>query len=125
MPLSLATLPRFRVVGENARVHEVGELDHLRVEGEAALNASSRIVTSIFPVALRVLSVSSPAAAAAALQFVRGIGHLLEFLEDEAGHDQRAAEEAGLADPGNAAVDDDVRIEQGGQVLERTWRKRT
>ena len=51
------------------------------------------------------------AAAAVALQRVGGVGDELQLLEHELRDDQRAVEEAGLADVGDAAVDDDAGVE--------------
>src|SRR5581483_5534484 len=51
------------------------------------------------------------APAAVALQRVAGVGHELELLEHELRDDERAVDEAGLADVGDAAVDDHARVE--------------
>ena len=51
------------------------------------------------------------AAAAVALQRVGRVGDELQFLQHELRDDQRAVEEAGLADVGDAAVDDDAGVE--------------
>ena len=51
------------------------------------------------------------AAAALALESVGRVGHRLQFLEDELGHDQRPFEKTGFADLGDPAVDDDARVQ--------------
>ena len=51
------------------------------------------------------------AAAAVALQRVGGVGHLLQLAQHELRHHQRAVQEAGLADVGDAAVDDHGGVE--------------
>ena len=43
---------------------------------------------------------------------IGGVGDVLQFFEDEARHDQRAGDEAGLADVGDAPVDDRAGIYQ-------------
>ena len=51
------------------------------------------------------------AAAAVALQRIGRVGDELQLLQHELRNDQRAVEEAGLADVGDAAVDDDAGVE--------------
>jgi hypothetical protein len=51
------------------------------------------------------------AAAAVALHRIRGIGDELQFLEDELRNHQRAVDEAGLAEVGDAAIDDHRGVE--------------
>ena len=51
------------------------------------------------------------APAALALQPVGRIGHELELLEDELGNDERPLDEPRVAEVGDAAVDDDARVE--------------
>ena len=68
-------------------------------------------------VALHLLEPVQRGAAAFALQGIAGIGEALQFLEHEARDDERAAEEAGRADTGDAAVDDDVRVDEQRRVL--------
>src|SRR5262249_53459104 len=48
---------------------------------------------------------------AIALQLVRTIGHRLQFLEDETRHDQLGVDEPRITNIGNAAVDDDARVQ--------------
>ena len=57
------------------------------------------------------------AAAAIALQRVGGVGDELQLLEDELRNHQRAVEEPGLADVGNAAVDDHAGVENAIALL--------
>src|SRR3972149_390601 len=54
---------------------------------------------------------SRPAAAAVAPQRLRRISDVAELIEDEAGDDQRALEEAGGRDVGDAAVDDGAGVD--------------
>ena len=51
------------------------------------------------------------APAALALQPVRRVGDKLQLLEHELGNDQRALDEARVAEVGDAPVDDDARIQ--------------
>ena len=51
------------------------------------------------------------APAAVALQRVRRVGHLLQLAQHELRHHQRALQEAGLADVGDAPVDDHGGVE--------------
>ena len=51
------------------------------------------------------------AAAAVAPEGVGRVGDQLKLLEDELRDDERAIDEAGFTDVGDAAVDDDARIE--------------
>ena len=51
------------------------------------------------------------APAAVALQRIGRVGDELQFLQHELRHDQRAVQEPGLDDVGDAAVDDDARVE--------------
>ena len=46
-----------------------------------------------------------------------GVGDELQLLEDELRDDERAVEKAGLADVGDAAVDDDAGVEQAVAFL--------
>ena len=57
------------------------------------------------------------AAAAVALQRVGGVGDELQLLQHELRDDERAVEEAGLADVGDAAVDDDAGVEDAVALL--------
>ena len=60
---------------------------------------------------------SRPAAAAVALQRVGGVGDELQLLEDELRDHERAVEKAGLADVGDAAVDDHAGVENAIALL--------
>ena len=53
-----------------------------------------------------------PAAAARALEHIRRIRDVLEFLEHEDRYEQRPLDKARIADIGDAAIDDDTRVEQ-------------
>ena len=53
-----------------------------------------------------------PAPSALALRGVGRVGKELELGEDEAWHDERAADESALHDVGDAAVDDDGSVEE-------------
>ena len=57
------------------------------------------------------------AAAAVALQRVGGVGDELQLLQHELRDDERAVEEAGLADVGDAAVDDHAGVEDAVALL--------
>ena len=91
-----------------------------RISGKSV----STICTSHPGHLLDLLEDVQTAAAAVALQGVRGVGHLLQLAQHELRHHQRAVEEAGLADVGDAAVDDDGGVEhlvlvEARVVLER------
>ena len=60
---------------------------------------------------LNLLQDVEAAPAAIALERVGRIGHELQLLQDELRDDERAVDEAGLADVRDAAVDDDARVE--------------
>ena len=60
---------------------------------------------------LNLLEDVEPAAAAVALERIGRIGDELQLLQHELRDDERAVDEAGLADVGDAAVDDHARVE--------------
>ena len=66
---------------------------------------------------LDLLKDVEPAAAAVALQRVGGVGDELQLLEHELRDHERAVEEAGLADVGDAAVDDHAGVEDAIALL--------
>ena len=66
---------------------------------------------------LDLLQDVEPAPAAVALQRVGGVGDELQLLEHELRDDERAVEEAGLADVGNPAVDDHAGVEDAVALL--------
>ena len=66
---------------------------------------------------LDLLQDVEPAAAAVAFQRVGGIGDELQLLQHELRDDERAVEKAGLADVGDAAVDDDAGVEDAVALL--------
>src|SRR5215470_10302486 len=66
---------------------------------------------------LDLLQDVEPAAAAVALERVRRVGDELQLLQHELRNHERAVEEAGFADVGNAAVDDDAGNENLVAVL--------
>ena len=57
------------------------------------------------------------AAPAVPLQRVGRISDVLQFLQHELRHDQRAVEKSGFDDVRNAAVDDDARVENAVPLL--------
>ncbi len=60
---------------------------------------------------LNLLQDVEAAAAAVALERVGRVGDELQLLQHELRDDERAVDEAGLADVGDAAVDDDAGVE--------------
>ena len=58
-----------------------------------------------------------PAPAAVPAQRVGRVGDLLQLLQHELRHDERAVDESGLADVGDAAVDDDAGVENSVSPL--------
>ena len=52
------------------------------------------------------------AAAALALERIGGIGDQLKFVEDETGNAERAIEEMGFADFGDATVNEDAGVDK-------------
>jgi hypothetical protein len=61
---------------------------------------------------LEALEYLKAAAAALALERIGGIGDQLKFVEDETGNAERAIEEMGFADVGDAAVNEDAGVEK-------------
>jgi hypothetical protein len=66
--------------------------------------------------ALQYVEAAAPAVAA---QRIGRIGDLLQFLEHELRNDERAVDEAGLADVRDAAIDDDAGVENSVTPLLR------
>ena len=98
------------VVGHDLPVQRARQLDqlvHLADVGEIDVRHGDVDAAHL----LDLLEDIETAAAAVALHGVRRIGDELQFLQDELRDDQRAVEKAGLADVGDAAVDDHARIE--------------
>ena len=67
---------------------------------------------------MEALEYLKAAAAALALERIGGIGDQLKFVEDETGNAERAIEEMGFADFGDATVNEDAGVEkfQGRQI---------
>src|SRR5207245_11401743 len=107
----LGDLVEVEVVGDDLAAHAPGELDELEVDlahlGEVGLDDLHRDVGDL----LHLLQDVESAPAAVALERVGGVGYLLQLPQDELGYDQRALQEAGLADVGDAPVDDHRRVE--------------
>ena len=88
-----------------AVVHGIVKAHH------GAISVTSAIGTgSVFGVLLPAVDGAAPAAIAP--QAVGAIGDVLQLLQDEVGHEQRVADEAGAGDVEDAAVDDDAGVEQ-------------
>src|SRR5882724_968640 len=62
-------------------------------------------------VVLHALEHVEAAAAAVALELVGAVGDGLQLLQDEARHDQLGVDEPRITNIGNAAVDDDTRVQ--------------
>ena len=106
------------VVGEQAGALAAGEPDQLHVDG-AGLGL---VILEDFDFGKRmsaqVFEALEAAPAALAFDRVLGVGEQVEFIEHEPRHDERGLEEAGLADGGQAAVDEDVGVDQQALLLD-------
>ncbi len=110
-PAELGDLVEVEVVGDDLAAHAPRQLDELQVHladlREVGLHDLHRHVGHL----LDLLQDVEAAAAAVALQRVRRVGHLLQLAEDELRRHQRAVQEPGLADVGDAPVDDHRGVE--------------
>ena len=107
----LRDLVEVEVVGDDLSCQRARQLDQLEIDfldvgkidvGDDHVHAGHL---------LDLLQDVEAAAAAIALHRVRRVGDELQFLQHELRNDQRAVHEAGLAEIGDAAVDDDRRVE--------------
>src|SRR5262249_47909962 len=107
----LRDLVQVEIVGDDLALERARELDQFQIDfadvgkveiGDRDLDAGHL---------LDLLQDVETAAAAVALHRVGGIGDELQLLQDELRDDQRAVDEPGLADVGDAAVDDHARVE--------------
>ena len=107
----LRDLVEVEVVGHDAAEQRPRQLDQLQVDfldlrkvevGDDDLDARHL---------LDAMQDVEPAPAAVALERIGRVGDELQLLEHELRHDQRAVEESGLDDVGDAAVDDHARVE--------------
>ena len=109
--VKLGHLAEVVVGGEELGAHRLGEEDELGVDiGALADLALGHADVEVLEAAKFVEDVE-PAAAAGLLVGVGRIGDRLEFGEDEARDDEGGVEEAGLADTGNAAVDQHAGVD--------------
>ena len=100
------------VVGEHGALQALGQRDELVVDFADFVHIHVGNAQGTAGVFLHPIENVQPPAAAVAAQRVRRIGDVLQLVQDEARHQQRAAEETGAADVGDAPVDDDGSIQQ-------------
>src|SRR5579883_1006929 len=107
------------IVRDHLAVVDLGQLDQLHVDvadvGEIVLDDLHIEVRHL----LDALQNVEPAAAAVALHGIGRIGDELQLAQDELRNHQNAVEEAGFGDIGDAAVDDDARIQDLERLLRR------
>ena len=113
----LGDLVQVEVVGDNLPLQGASKLNQLQIDfanlGEVDVRDGDVHAGHL----LDLLQDVEAAAAAVALQRVGGIGDQLQLLEDELRDHERAIEKAGLADVGDAAVDDDAGVEDAIALL--------
>jgi len=102
------------VVGrEELGLHGLGEVDELGIDAPAVFDGAVVDAEIDFlhgPEAVEDLKALAAAGLAAG---IAGIGDGLELVDDETGNDEAVAHEAGLADPGEAAVDKGAGVDEG------------
>src|SRR5262249_83849 len=107
----LRYLVQVEVVGDDLALQRARELDQLEVDladlGKIEIGDHHFHAGHL----LDLLQDVEPAPAAVALHRIGGIGDQLQLLQHELRDDERAVDEAGFADVGDAAVDDDARVE--------------
>ena len=116
-PRSCATLFRLKSLVTILPCSERAELDELEIDfldvGKIGVRDDDVDAGHL----LDALQDVETAAAAVAAQRIGRIGDLLQLLEHELRNDERAVDEAGLADVGDAAVDDDAGVENSVAAL--------
>jgi hypothetical protein len=110
-PRSWRDFVQVEIVGDDFALQRPRQLDQLEIDfahfrevhvGDGDLDASHL---------LNLLQNVEAAPAAIALHRVRRVGDELQFLQDELRDHDGAVHETGFADVGDAAVDDDARVE--------------
>jgi len=110
--LELGEFAEVVVVGEKFRAKVARETDEFAVDFGFVREIAIVNFDFVGGVFLDAAENLKAAASAGAFDGIFGIGDLLEFFQDEAGHNNDAFEEIGFDEVGNAAVDDDAGIEQ-------------
>ena len=110
-PRSCATLLRLKSLVTILPCSERASSISLRSTSRTSGKSASEIVDLDARHLLHLLQDVEPAAAAIALHRIGGVGDQLQFLEHELRDDERAVHEAGIAQVGDAAVDDDRRVQ--------------
>src|SRR5205814_1722821 len=109
--VELSHLVEIEVVGHDLTVVDLGQLDQLHVDfvhiGEVVFE-DLHVQLAHFLDSLQ--NVESPAAPVP-LQGIGGIGDQLQFAQHKLWDDQRAVQESGFYDVGDAPVDDNAGIE--------------
>jgi hypothetical protein len=113
----LRHLVQVEIVGDDLSLQRPRQLDQLQIDlahvGEIDIGDHHVDARHL----LDLLEDVESAPAAVALERITRIGYELQLLEYELRDDQRAVHEAGLADVGDAAVDDDAGIEDPVSAL--------
>ena len=113
----LGDLVEVEVVGDDLALQRARELDELEIDfldvGKIGVRDDDVEAGHL----LDALQDVEAAAAAVAAQRIGRIGDLLQLLQHELRHDERAVDESGLADVGDAAVDDDAGVENSVAAL--------
>ena len=122
-PWRRATI-EIEIVGDNFGTSAAGEFHELLVD--ARLRGDILFDDADFEGGhfLEALENFKAAAATLALERIGRIGDQLKFVEDETGNAERAIEEMGFADVGDAAVNEDAGVEKfEGRQITRCWNR--
>ena len=100
------------VVRDDLAADLLAEAHELRVDLRDIVEVDIRDLDLDLRALADALQNVEPAAAARALERIGRVGDVLELFEDKDRDEQRALDEARVADIGDAAIDNDTRIEQ-------------
>src|SRR5262249_52679922 len=110
--LQLGDAVEVEIVGDDGGMPLAGELDQLGVHLGDVLGVGVGDLDLDHWLLLQALEDVQAAATAGAAHAVGGIGDVLELLQHEAGHHERARNETGLGDVSDATVNDGAGIDE-------------
>ena len=112
--MQVGHLVQVEVVGDDLGLPLLGQLEQLQVHFADGGKIVGHNLHLDLVVGLHALQHIQAAAAALALGAVGRVGHHLQLAQHELRHHQHAVDKSGFGDVGDAAVDDDARIQHLG-----------
>src|SRR5208283_5524459 len=112
--MQVSHLVQVKVVGHDLGLPLLGQLEQLQIHfADGGKIVRHNLHQDLF-VGLHALQHIQAAASALALGAVGRVGYHLELSQHKLGHHQHAVNKTGLRNVGDAAVDDDARIQHFG-----------